>query len=713
MTLFLVFTISAELSVEVFCDGMPLLSPSIIESEDGEEINIIFNGTKAGSYYILLKADNQLVRGFPSFHSVVASEVDPKQTSFQNLRSQTLIVTSGVPEDLKLQPLDNFGNPIEVQSLSSLTSRISFQLFHIDSADGGRRREITNGENCLAYLSEAKSLCVSIAFASGGEGWYEVTVQLDGMTIKNGEVTVIVLSRNEKAKVDNIVRCRRGRDMFSTDLDYFEADLISTQGQRLEKPKRVFVYLSDKQISVREYFMKIFLKRTFSYRLVPATKLKLVRFFANAPVIRLEDGQQRSCPEISLRDGLLLVAAFHRVLLERMGGSETFEDKKKHFHPRLIAYHQKKSHRHVSYYLRISRHPSVLRSSIVATKSLSDQDWAKLFVIEFEGENGIDQGGLGREWFSLVTKEIFAMDNKLFVNVEEGSPAMMPNPHPPPDVRTKQMFKFAGKLVGKILYENAFGVSYRQHLPVRLAKSFLAQLVGLRVSYGHFADDAPEFYSSKIRLIETKDIDDKDLGLDDLTFSEEVHEPMKQPVVIDLKPRGRSIRVKESDKLEYLDLLAQYRLSDCIRDHVEHFLEGLHIFVPDSLLSMFDENELELLLCGVREYKLSELRKYHTVVNDGISSKLLNWFWLALSHFTPEQFARLLQFTTGSSQLPTGGFAELRPLFQIASHHTRNSLPQAHTCFNMICLSDHGKFKDFEKALLTAITEGSEGFGLA
>ena len=343
---------------------------------------------------------------------------------------------------------------------------------------------------------------------------------------------------------------------------------------------------------------------------------------------------------------------------------------------------------------------------------MSDQDWAKLFVIEFEGETGIDQGGLGREWFTLVTKEIFNPDNHLFVGVEENSSALMPNPFPPCDVRTKLMFKFAGKLVGKCLYESAYGVSYRQHLPVRLSKSFLAQLVGLRVSYMHFAHDAPEYFTSKIRLIETNNIDDPQLGLDDLTFSEEVHF-MKQSMTVDLKPRGRHIRVKEADKMEYLDLLSQYLLSDRIRDHVEHFLEGLHVFVPDSLLSMFDENELELLLCGVREYKLSDLKKHHTVVRDGISSKLVNWFWLALTHFSSEQFARLLQFTTGSSQLPAGGFAELRPMFQIASLHTRNRLPQAHTCFNMICLSDHAKFKDFEKALLTAITEGSEGFGLA
>ena len=127
---------------------------------------------------------------------------------------------------------------------------------------------------------------------------------------------------------------------------------------------------------------------------------------------------------------------------------------------------------------------------------------------------------------------------------------------------------------------------------------------------------------------------------------------------------------------------------------------------------MFDECELELLLCGVREYNLAELKKNNIIVS-GLSSKLKSWFWMALSHFTAEQFARLLQFTTGSSQLPPGGFGDLKPLFQIAPTHKKDSLPIAHTCFNMICLSDHSSFQSFERALLIAINNGSEGFELA
>ena len=165
-----------------------------------------------------------------------------------------------------------------------------------------------------------------------------------------------------------------------------------------------------------------------------------------------------------------------------------------------------------------------------------------------------------------------------------------------------------------------------------------------------------------------------------------------------------------------MNLLAQYKLRNRFHDKTTAFLEGFNSLVPDSLLSLFDEHELELLLCGTRDYKISDLKKYHTVVSQtftGSRAKVLKWFWIILSNFSTEQMARLLQFATGSSHLPHGGFAALQPFFQIIGSGERNSLPTARTCFNMICLPDYDEFRHFEQSLLIAITEGNEGFGLS
>lgn len=59
--------------------------------------------------------------------------------------------------------------------------------------------------------------------------------------------------------------------------------------------------------------------------------------------------------------------------------------------------------------------------------------------------------------------------------------------------------------------------------------------------------------------------------------------------------------------------------------------------------------------------------------------QVLDWFWTVVAGFTEEQMARLLQFTTGSSQLPPGGFGELNPKVQLSPYHRHNALPIAHT----------------------------------
>merc|ERR1712071_163385 len=120
---------------------------------------------------------------------------------------------------------------------------------------------------------------------------------------------------------------------------------------------------------------------------------------------------------------------------------------------------------------------------------------------------------------------------------------------------------------------------------------------------------------------------------------------------------------------------------------------------PDNLLSIFDENELELLVCGTSEYSIEELKRNH--VSDGLSRefrKVLAWFWIAISNFGAEELSRLLQFTTGSSQLPPGGLAELSPRFQIVASPSFGSLPTAHTCFNQLCLPDYSSYENFERA---------------
>lgn len=171
--------------------------------------------------------------------------------------------------------------------------------------------------------------------------------------------------------------------------------------------------------------------------------------------------------------------------------------------------------------------------------------------------------------------------------------------------------------------------------------------------------------------------------------------------------------MRNGSKARYVDALAQWRLSARTRGETAAFLRGLALLVPANLLAIFDENELELLVCGTGELCVADWRAHALVSGAGRDwERLLLWFWAALHNFSNEERARLLQFATGCGQLPPGGFQELNPRFQITPAPSFGALPTAHTCFNQLCLPDYESYEQLVHALLWAINEGGEGFGM-
>ncbi|CAG5108850.1 Similar to AREL1: Apoptosis-resistant E3 ubiquitin protein ligase 1 (Homo sapiens) [Cotesia congregata] len=383
------------------------------------------------------------------------------------------------------------------------------------------------------------------------------------------------------------------------------------------------------------------------------------------------------------------------------------QDKQDFFYHEVRKHHQK--HYHEKLTIKVQR-DKLLESSMKATKSFSISDWCRNFEITFQGEQGVDWGGVRREWFELICAALFDPGNGLFASFGESQQALVhPNNKRSQNLKWKH-YEFAGRIVGKCLYESALGGSYRQLVRARFTRSFLAQIIGLRVHYKYFEQDDPDLYLSKVKYILENDVEEMELFF----VEEEYDKDGQLTKVAELIPGGSKLRVTNDTKLRYLDALAQHRLASSIRNEVDSFLRGLNELIPDNLLGIFDENELELLLCGTGEYSVADLRAHH-VVNGSSPEflRVLDWFWTAISNFTQEEMARLLQFTTGCSQLPPGGFQQLSPRFQITAAPTFANLPTAHTWyFNQLCLPDYECYDHFERALLLAISEGTEGFGM-
>lgn len=146
-------------------------------------------------------------------------------------------------------------------------------------------------------------------------------------------------------------------------------------------------------------------------------------------------------------------------------------------------------------------------------------------------------------------------------------------------------------------------------------------------------------------------------------------------------------------------------------------MEGFNELVPQSLLVIFDANEVELLLAGLQDIDVADWKKNTTYRGDyNPNHPVIINFWRAVYSMNNELRSRLLQFVTGTSRVPMNGFSELYgsngpQLFTIEKWGTTKQLPRAHTCFNRVDLPPYDTYNELRRKLLMAIenTEGFEG----
>lgn len=67
----------------------------------------------------------------------------------------------------------------------------------------------------------------------------------------------------------------------------------------------------------------------------------------------------------------------------------------------------------------------------------------------------------------------------------------------------------------------------------------------------------------------------------------------------ELIPGGRNIKVTEENKHQYVDLVAEHRLTTAIRPQINAFLDGFNELIARELISIFNDKELELLISGL------------------------------------------------------------------------------------------------------------------
>ncbi|KAK4249738.1 hypothetical protein C7999DRAFT_29799 [Corynascus novoguineensis] len=377
---------------------------------------------------------------------------------------------------------------------------------------------------------------------------------------------------------------------------------------------------------------------------------------------------------------------------------------KRDFRRKLIYFRSQPAMRILSGQCHIKvRRSHIFEDSFAEISRQSPTDLKKRLMIKFDGEDGLDYGGLSREFFFLLSHEMFNPFYCLFEYSAHDNYTLQINPHSGINPEHLNYFKFIGRVVGLAIF-------HRRFLDAFFIGALYKMILGKNVVLADMEGVDADFHRSLQWMLDN----DISGGILEQTFSTE-DERFGVMTVEDLIPNGRNIEVTNENKKEYVDLMVKWRIQKRISEQFEAFKEGFHDLIPQDLINVFDERELELLIGGIAEIDVDDWKKHTDYRGYTESDEVIQFFWQTVRSWDGEQKSRLLQFTTGTSRIPVNGFKDLQGSdgprrFTIEKAGEITNLPKAHTCFNRLDLPPYKSLETLQQKLTMAVEE-TMGFG--
>ena len=239
--------------------------------------------------------------------------------------------------------------------------------------------------------------------------------------------------------------------------------------------------------------------------------------------------------------------------------SESFESKERWFHQTC----RKLRGSGLPVVVEIRRN-FLLNDSINKIMSMTLSELRRNWRIYFTGEDGLDAGGLTREWFKLVTDEIFNPDlgmwvtsegNQMCLDINPASSVCCPEDH-------LIFFRVVGRVLGRALFD---GQLVHGHMSAHLYK----HLLGWPVSMSDLADVSLDYHNS---LMETLGMGD-DIEFLYATFSM-FEEEFGIKREVELVPGGANIPVTRQNVPEYVEACMKYKLFGRVEAQLNELILG-------------------------------------------------------------------------------------------------------------------------------------------
>ncbi|OCT71800.1 probable E3 ubiquitin-protein ligase HERC4 isoform X2 [Xenopus laevis] len=345
----------------------------------------------------------------------------------------------------------------------------------------------------------------------------------------------------------------------------------------------------------------------------------------------------------------------------------------------------------------IVRRDNIVGDAMEVLRKTKNIDYKKPMRVIFVGEEAVDAGGVRKEFFLLIMRELLDPKYGMFRYYEESRLIWFSDQ----TFEDSDLFHLIGVVCGLAIYNFTI---IELHFPLALYKKLLKKKPTLE----DFKELMPVVGRSMQQLLDYTEDDIEETFC--LYFTITV-DNFGTTEVKELIPNGAETPVNKKNRQDYVDAYVDYIFNKSVASLFSAFSAGFHKVCGGKVLELFQPNELQAMVIGNTIYDWKELEKSTEYKGEyWAEHPTIKMFWEVFHKLALEKKKQFLLFLTGSDRIPILGMKSLKLVIQ-PTGGGEQFLPVAHTCFNLLDLPKYSNKETLQSKLIQAI-DHYEGFSL-
>lgn len=342
----------------------------------------------------------------------------------------------------------------------------------------------------------------------------------------------------------------------------------------------------------------------------------------------------------------------------------------------------------------------------------------KPLKVIFEGEEGVDEGGVRKDFFQTLLQRILSLEYGMFDYNEETRFHWFRKDFLEPEVSwTLIGIVFGLATFNSILLDVHFPpVVYRKletafrnyQLLSQVKEGDVLHLGKYEADLSDVIETFPDVGRSLEQLQKYEGDDVEEVFC--LNFEVSYKNMWGQVETHALIENGGNTPVTNSNREKFISLYIEYLINESTDVPFSNFCAGLALMLNGPFINMLTAEELETLVVGESVLDFNELRSTARYEGYAADSAAIVNFWHVVGEYDEESKKLFLSFVTGNDRAPVGGLGTLDLVIQ-RNGGDSDRLPTSRTCFNTLLLPEYSSLEKMKDRIDYAIRNG-KGFFL-